>query len=112
MNAKVFVDTNIFVYAKLESPKHSDKSKKARIFLKSLNDDVMVSTQVLNEFANVLLRHKVKDKEVYRCVQEIIRGATVQPVDLPTIERAWRIKEKFKFSYWDSVIIASAQESY
>jgi len=53
MRGRVFIDTNIWVYAKLEiigEPKHQISKR----FLARIQDEVYISTQVINEFFNDL----------------------------------------------------------
>jgi predicted nucleic acid-binding protein len=51
----VFIDTNILVYSILEDKNHIDKTKKAVLLLKNLDDkSVFISTQVLNELYSAL----------------------------------------------------------
>ncbi|SDN51183.1 PIN domain-containing protein [Desulfonauticus submarinus] len=35
----------------------------------------------------------------------------VVPLTLDIVRKSWEIKEKYKFSYWDSLIVASALEN-
>jgi predicted nucleic acid-binding protein len=42
---------------------------------------------------------------------EIIDSANVVSLSLPTIESCLRLKEKYCYSWWDSLILASALES-
>ena len=60
MQDKVFIDSNIFIYAKIED-KEKDKHILARLFLNSLREKVEISTQVINEFYNVLDKYKIED---------------------------------------------------
>jgi predicted nucleic acid-binding protein len=60
MQGKVFIDSNIFIYAKIED-KEKDKHILARLFLNSLREKVEISTQVINEFYNVLDKYKIED---------------------------------------------------
>ena len=53
MNDRVFVDTNIWVYAKINN-KDDIKRKMAINFLSKLKEQVYISTQIINEFFNVL----------------------------------------------------------
>ena len=74
----------------------------------SLKGQIIVSTQILNEFSNVLIRHKIDDDKIQYLVGAIIEECDICPVDLKTVERAWHIRIKYQFSYWDSLIVASA----
>jgi predicted nucleic acid-binding protein len=112
MRENAFIDTNILVYAKLEEDNESNKNKAANELLKNTDNEFIISVQVLNEFSNVLLRHKIADKIVQRTVEEIIKGCVVVPIDLNTVLNVWKIKKKYGFSYWDSMIVSSALESH
>ena len=111
MRDNAFIDTNILVYAKLAEDNESNKNKAANELLKNTENEFIISVQVLNEFSNVLLRHKIADKIVQRTVEEIIKGCVVVPIDLNTVLNVWEIKKKYGFSYWDSMIVSSALES-
>jgi len=108
----IFIDTNIFVYA-MQSDKTDDKEKKkkqlAKKFLKFLDNPIIISTQVLNEFSNVLIRNKVDNQKIRNLVEAIVEECLiVSSIDLQSINKAWNIRIRYNFSYWDSLIISSA----
>ena len=111
MSGKVFIDTNIFVYAKLFNAQEQAKYQQAKAFLQSLQLSVVISTQVLNEFANVLIKHRVADIDIQLAIDAIADNSLVAPVSFHTVQDALRIKSRWQFSYWDSLIIASALEN-
>lgn len=49
MSDNIFIDTNIFVYAKLATTQETEKQHQAKQFLKSQLNTVVISTQVLND---------------------------------------------------------------
>ncbi len=110
MYGKAFVDTNIFVYAALKS---MDNLEKWRLAVELLNSpcSVVVSTQVLNEFSSVLLRQKIADHDIKSRVDNIASDSTVATITLETINMAWNVRHRYKFSYWDSLIVASALQA-
>ncbi len=108
---RVFVDTNILVYAKLQTPETLDKHQRAMQFLGGLSDLVIVSTQVLNEFSSVLLKHKIDDAVVWEAVRAIAQNSVVTPLTWMTIERAWELRKRYQLAYWDSLIVSSALEA-
>lgn len=111
MSDKVFIDTNIFVYAKLTTEQEQVKYQQAKRFLQSQLTTVVVSTQVLSEFASVLIKHRVADNDIRFAVDAIAESSIIAPVSFHTVQEAWRIKSRFQFSYWDSLIVASALEN-
>jgi len=57
-DSRVFVDTNIFLYAALEDDFQQGKRAGAVNLLKGITDKlVYVNTQVLHEFYSIMLRH-------------------------------------------------------
>ena len=114
MKDKTFIDTNIFVYAFIEPEDEKDKRKHFQA-IKLLNStqelNIFISVQVLNEFYNSLLKYQISDKKIQEKLQQIIDVVFVTPLTLETIKRCWEIKMKYRFSYYDSLIIASALES-
>jgi predicted nucleic acid-binding protein len=107
MRDRIFFDTNILVYS--FSVTEPEKAEKALSFL----DDCIpvVSAQVLNEFTNVMVKSGHSLERVKLEVKNIV--AVCEVVDLTkeltfdAIER----KDKFSYSYYDSLIIAAALES-
>ncbi len=114
MKDKIFIDTNIFVYAALKPRAKLDEKKhfQANILLSSIQElNVVISTQVLNEFYNSLLKYGIEDRRIQEKLYQIIDVVVVTSLTLDTVIKSWEIKRKYKFSYWDSLIIASALEN-
>lgn len=108
---RVFIDTNIFVYAKLKPETEAKKHLDAAAFLHALNIPVVVSTQVLNELANVLLKNGIAAGLARQSVRSVAQDCYVAPITLSTVEQAWTVKLRYQYSYWDSLILAGALET-
>ena len=104
----VFIDTNIFVYAMQNDDKDIVKERSAKTFLENIENQVIISTQVLNEFSNVLIRNKVENQKIRDLVESIIEECQVNAIGLNAVIKAWDIRIRYNFSYWDSLIISSA----
>ena len=111
MKDKVFIDTNVFVYVALEDAENLQKREAASSILQDSSIEFFISTQVINEFYTVMLRNGVSDLAIQERIKEMIKDTDVLIVNLHTIKKTWEIKNKLKYSYWDSLIIASALES-
>ena len=108
MKGNCFIDTNIWVYAHTNAD--SSKSASALKLLESL--PVLVSsTQVLNEYYSVMLKNKIADNLIQDNIEVIIEVCSVQIIQIPTLYLAHKLKLKYGFSYWDSLILASALEA-
>jgi predicted nucleic acid-binding protein len=108
MSDRNFIDTNIFVYAHFQ-----DSNTKSNIALELLETSPLLisSTQVLNEYYSVMLKKKIADNLIQDNIEIIIDIANIQVIQLTTIKLAHKLKLKYGFSYWDSLILASALES-
>ena len=120
MRDRVFIDTNILLYA-LTKPKKNDKEKDLPKRVKSLElltklyneDDIVVSVQVLNELHfNMVRKFKIDDDIAFNSIQEnVFTIASVETLTAQTYTKAFQIREQYNISYWDSLVVASALES-
>ena len=111
MKEKVFVDTNIFVYLKLKDEKNRDKKSASESLFRKIKNRITISSQVINEFYSVMLRNKISDSKIQEMIREIVTISKMQQISFDTILKSWEIREKHKYSIWDSLIIASALEN-
>jgi len=111
MSAKAFVDANIFVYASTDSAAESDKRHIADELLSHNTECIVTSTQVVNEFFSAMRKNKIPDSRTILFANAILESMDVLPVTSTTLKSGWRILERYKLSYWDSLIVASALES-
>ena len=111
MKDRVFLDTNVLVYAKLETEDDREKRDTAIALIQQLKDRPVVSIQVLNEFSSVLIRHNISNHIIREAIQAIIEDSIVIPLDIALVWQTWMIKDKYIFSYWDSMITAAALKS-
>ena len=108
----VFIDTNILVYSILEDENHLPKTKKAIFLLKNLDDkNVFISTQVLSELYSSLLKHKFNDKDIQKKLDFIMQEMIISPITFETVKSSWDLRNKYNYSYWDSLILSSALEN-
>ena len=71
--------------------------------------DVTISTQVLNELSNVLRKKfKLSFDKIYNVINEICINFNVKLITNSTILSALKIAKKYKYSFYDSLIISSA----
>ena len=101
-----FFDTNVLVYAQEPGAK-GDTARAA------LEDGGIISVQVLNEFANVLRRKFRLEWRVVTAAVADVRELfdSIQPLDIETHEAAIALAEAHGFSFYDSLIVASALQA-
>ena len=106
MRDKVFIDTNVLLYL---YDLNNEKKRRAKDILKS---NQCISTQVLNEFSNISIKKlKLNHDDLSKNLKKIIEKTTVFVFNEDTILDAIDIREKYKFQYYDSLIIATALEN-
>jgi predicted nucleic acid-binding protein len=112
MSAKIFVDTNILVYAYDVDAGH--KQQTAEGILQSLRRDRSgaLSMQVLQEFYNTVTRKLASPllKEKARLVVDFFSLWCVATTP-HEIQEAFRIEDEARIGFWDALIIASAIKS-
>ncbi|RLA06374.1 MAG: PIN domain nuclease [Gammaproteobacteria bacterium] len=116
MKDKVFIDTNIFVYAFLKNKSNRiefQKNKCARELLKNLSNNNIntISTQVCGEYYSALSKYKIPDKTIQQSLDSILEATKVQAITKNSIIKCLSLKNKYNYSYWDSLILSSALES-
>lgn len=118
MENRVFVDTNIWIYGLTESDLDADKNKRAislNLFenLLAKGKSIYISVQVINECHwNFIKKFKLPDELAGKLIQEnVIPISNIVSMNLSTYMMANNLRSKYNFSYWDSLIIASAIES-
>jgi predicted nucleic acid-binding protein len=105
--AKAFLDTNILVYLYSDT----DESKRSRAYSLFAQYDCRISTQVLNEFSNICIRKwKASKEDILSSIDKICSYCGTAYIYEQTIKHALKINERYGYSYYDSLIIASALE--
>ena len=104
MSDKYFVDSNIWLYAFMES---SAKTAKATEILNTTN--VILSTQVINEVCtNLIKKAKYSEDEIKQTIHNIYENYDVAMINQVIILSASTIRENNSISYWDSLVVATA----
>jgi predicted nucleic acid-binding protein len=108
MPGKRFLDTNVVLY--LYSVDEPDKKKAADALVRG-SERAWISTQVLSEMANVLRRKfKLDYPDIAAAVAEVRASCHVYVVTADTVALALKLGERYRHSYFDSLILAAALE--
>ena len=112
MKDRIFIDTNVLVYIHLFDKESQDKRKALQNLLhRRIDAELIINVQVINEFYNVLLRKNIEDNVIQEKVHSQLEICSTSELSLKTVFSAWELREKYKYSYWDSLILASALEN-
>ena len=100
MTDRVFIDTNILVYAYVDNVNDDlAKHKGAVAFLSNLiGKDVNISTQILNEVYSALKKNLVKDDKIKYYIEYCIEKYNVLPVTLDEVRLCLEIREQYRYS--------------
>ena len=108
MNGSVFLDTNILAY--LYSTSEPQKRSKSISIL--ANCLCITSTQALNEFGNVFIKkYKMSRVFIKQAITNISRTCSVRLITEQTINSALDLNDKYGYSYYDCLMLASALEN-
>jgi predicted nucleic acid-binding protein len=110
MPDRVFIDSNIIIYAySVDEP----KKQVAVNTLLGAHEMILISTQTINEFVTVTTRKKIlRYGQASAAVKELFAVFSVETIDQNSIQNAITLAEKYHYSYFDSLMIASALMSH
>jgi len=104
-----FVDTNIWLYAFIESDDPT-KSAAARGLIAEI--EPIVSVQVVNEVCvNLLRRAAFSEDQIGRLISSFYQRYVVVELGQPVMMVASRLRSRYSLSFWDSMIVAAALQA-
>lgn len=107
MNGNILIDTNLWIYLYAKTPQA--KYLKVRQIVDENFSFIVVSVQVLGELYHVLTRKNFCIREeAKRIILETTDVFPILEIDALNVANALDINEKYGFSYWDSLLIATA----
>ncbi len=107
-----FIDTSVLVYAYDADAGVKHAQAQAFLFDCWENESGCLSTQVLQEFY-VTVTHKLAKRITPAEARAVIETYRAWPLFLPTIDDilvASEVEEKYRLSFWDSLIVVAAQK--
>lgn len=105
---RVFIDSNIWLYALLAGSEYA-KEQTARNLV---NRSVVVSIQVVNEVCfNLREKGSLPEENIRRLIQSFHADNFVVPITQAAQLSASTLRERYSFSFWDSLIVAAALEA-
>jgi predicted nucleic acid-binding protein len=103
---KPFIDSNVVLYLFSSDAAKADQAEQV------LEAGGFISVQVLNEVTSVCLRKlKMSWQEVDEVLLALKAACDVLPLTLATHEMAVQLVKRFKLSFYDAHIVASAVSS-
>ncbi|NNJ84438.1 MAG: PIN domain-containing protein [Gammaproteobacteria bacterium] len=107
-NRTLLVDSNIWLYAFIEG-QDLRKSGIAKSVIQDNNSAIIVSTQIINEISvNLIRKTSFSEDEIQQLVVSFYGKYDVVEINKQILLKASEIRNHHKFSFWDSIIFASA----
>jgi predicted nucleic acid-binding protein len=114
MSGDSFLDTNIFVYAYDDRDPRKNSVAVDLIRQLTISGDAVISYQVVQEFFNVALAkspRRLSHPDAHVILQDVFRPLQIVPSSFTLISDAIRIQERYRLSWYDSLIVAAAQQA-
>jgi predicted nucleic acid-binding protein len=114
---KIFIDSNIWLYRLLDDPKSDPQDYQfKRLIAIDLTQPseciIVISTQVITETCAVLKRKtQITNEDILELVKEFEEQCEIVNLTTVEIKMACQLRQNYSFSYWDSLMIATALKS-
>lgn len=103
-----FIDTNIWLYAFMVG-QDAAKSAKAQTAIHLHTDNIIISTQVVNEVCvNLLKKAQLPETDIKPIIESFFQRYRIAEITEDVLLKASDLRTQHKFSYWDSILVATA----
>ena len=111
MSEKFFLDTNIFLYS-FDRDSKQKRVKASRLISEALSTGLgVISHQVIQEFVSVAdskFKNSFSPQKLVLYFEEVLFYLWKSYPDRELFVSAIQIRDKYKLSWWDSLIVAAA----
>ena len=106
LDSTYFIDTNIWLYSFIQS-QNTEKTEIARAIIKEC--EIVISTQIINEVCvNLIKKVDFSEGKIQNLIESLYKKYTVFELSQDILLKASKIRVNQSFSFWDSVVAASA----
>jgi predicted nucleic acid-binding protein len=108
MPAKIFVDTNIWLYSLVQKIEDDNRHRQAADFLLNLTRPV-INSQVIREIcSNLIKKLSMPEEQIRILIHGWYQDCEVITSNASQHLLASRLRKSYSLSYWDSLIVAAA----
>ncbi len=101
-----FIDTNVWLYAFIQS-QDQDKTVIAKTTIES--SEIVISSQVISEVCvNLIKKAGFDEVSIRSLIESFYSKYHVARIDKTILIEASELRDRYRFSYWDSLIVACA----
>ena len=111
MMNKIILVTNILVYSYGDNDIEKKAIAKRIISMQVYEHNLFISSQIFNEFYNVLTRKMLEYNEINKYMYEIYNNFYILPISAETTLKALELRQKYHFAWYDTLILAAAIEN-
>lgn len=111
MSAEVFIDTNIFIYQLDSTDPHKHRIAERIVRDALAGRNACISFQVVQECLNTVLRKaevRLSPEAALNYLDLVLAPLMQVPASIALYERALDVQRRWKFSFYDSLIVAAA----
>lgn len=108
-----FLDTNVLVYT-FDKTAPEKQAVAQQLLERALSGEGCISFQVIQEFLNLALRKfdpPLTAAQAKRYLQTTLEPLCLIYADVDLYQRALDVRERWRFSFYDSLIVAAALEA-
>jgi predicted nucleic acid-binding protein len=107
--SRVFVDSNIWLYAMLKMDEDAKWSQAAELVA---SHDCVINFQVIHEVCSNLIKKRRSNRaEIEKVILGFENVCQIVLPSLKTLHDAEDLRERYSISYWDSLIVAAAKQA-
>jgi len=110
MRAKVFVDSNIWLYSFVQKP-DDFRHQQAADFVLSLSHPVINSQVVREVCSNLIKKNRIPEEQLQILISRWYQDCDVLASNASQHLLASRLRVSYALSYWDSLIVAAALDA-
>jgi len=111
MSVKAFVDSNLWLYAFALRPREELRHERAKTLIEA-PVRYTISEQVIAEVSNNLLKKaQMQEDRLLTIVESFYVRCQVVAPSIAMHRAAGLLRQAYRFSYWDSLIVAAALET-
>ncbi len=106
-----FFDTNILLYSATDQdPRKGDIARELIAHAITVNHDGCISTQVLGEFANVMIGKLQQTQETVDVYLDYFRDLLKTDVTIDLVRHAIDVKEEYGIQFFNALIVSTAEK--
>ena len=103
----LFFDSNIWLYSFIDS--NQEKYEISKNLIKSNEEKIVLSIQVVNEVCfNLLRKANFEELQIHELIDNFFNRYRFSRFDQDLLKKSSKLRERYSLSFWDSLILSAA----